>query len=286
MQEQNIHQENLLPSQQNQPGSYLTTPGIASDWTWRPHQTRVVARIVSDGNTYMAHAVGSGKTSAMIGAGMEMRRLGLVKKPMYAVPNHMLGQFTKEFYEQYPTGALQSEVVELTDVRVTVKAWAYRTPDDPRPGIGHSYVNIPGATKFTRGSEIENAETSAWGRALAAIGIKTGKGIASREEIANKEGEWERPDPHPDQRRPSRPPQPRIEPTAPTVASEAQFAEWFSWGKNTHGLEPDVMVGMLGIATERFNQMTHDELKRASVAIESKLGAPPEEAQKEGTSNG
>ncbi|MBF0456208.1 MAG: N-6 DNA methylase [Magnetococcales bacterium] len=83
-------------------GDYLTTPGISSTWKWRPHQSAVVSRIIQTGNTYMAHSVGSGKTSAMIGAGMEMRRLGLVKKPMYAVPNHMLSQFTKEFYEQYP----------------------------------------------------------------------------------------------------------------------------------------------------------------------------------------
>ena len=63
-------------------GSYLTTPGISSDWSWRPHQSAVVARIIQAGNTYMAHEVGAGKTSAMIGAGMEMRRLGLVKKKM------------------------------------------------------------------------------------------------------------------------------------------------------------------------------------------------------------
>lgn len=87
-------------------GDYLTTPGISTEWKWRPHQKRVVARIVQAGNTYMGHAVGAGKTSAMIGAGMEMRRLGLVKKPMYVVPNHMLGQFTKEFYEQYPTARI------------------------------------------------------------------------------------------------------------------------------------------------------------------------------------
>lgn len=87
-------------------GSYLTTPGISSTWSWRPHQTRVIARIIQSGNTYMAHAVGAGKTSAMIGAGMEMRRLGLARKPMYVVPNHMLGQFTKEFYEQYPTARI------------------------------------------------------------------------------------------------------------------------------------------------------------------------------------
>ena len=100
----NEHYNNLVV--QDFDGSYLTTPGVSSEWLWRPHQKRVIARIIQDGNSYMAHAVGAGKTSAMIGAGMEMRRLGLVRKPMYVVPNHMLGQFTKEFYEQYPTARI------------------------------------------------------------------------------------------------------------------------------------------------------------------------------------
>ncbi len=100
----NLEYNNLIAREFN--GDYLTTPGVSTSWSWRPHQRRVVARIIQDGNTYMAHAVGAGKTSAMIGAGMEMRRLGLVRKPMYVVPNHMLGQFTKEFYEQYPTAKI------------------------------------------------------------------------------------------------------------------------------------------------------------------------------------
>lgn len=84
-------------------GAYLETPGLNANWKLRPHQSAVVARIVQTGNTYMAHGVGAGKTSAMISSGMEMKRLGLVNKPTYVVPNHMLGQFTKEFYEQYPS---------------------------------------------------------------------------------------------------------------------------------------------------------------------------------------
>ena len=83
-------------------GGYLTTPGVHSDWRWRPHQTAVIARILQTGSTYMAHTVGAGKTSAMIGAGMEARRLGLAKKPWYVVPNHMLVQFATEFQHQYP----------------------------------------------------------------------------------------------------------------------------------------------------------------------------------------
>jgi hypothetical protein len=69
---------------------------------------------------------------------------------------------------------------------VVVKAYAYRTPDDPRPGIGHSSLTIPGATPYTRGSELENAETSAWGRALAALGFEVKKAIASADEVRSK----------------------------------------------------------------------------------------------------
>ena len=84
-------------------GSYLTTPGIAKGWQWRPHQLRAIARILQSGSTYLAHAVGAGKTSEMIAAAMEARRLGIARKPMFTVPNHMLGQFATEFYEHYPT---------------------------------------------------------------------------------------------------------------------------------------------------------------------------------------
>lgn len=91
------------------------------------------------------------------------------------------------FIEAHPEGSLQTEIVELTESRVTVKAYAYRTPDDPRPGTGHSSLNIPGSTPYTKGSEIENAETSAWGRAIAALGFEVKRGIASTEEVRNKQ---------------------------------------------------------------------------------------------------
>ena len=93
------------------------------------------------------------------------------------------------FYRAHPEGSMQSEIVELTAERVTVKAYAYRTVDDPRPGIGHSSLEIPGKTSFTKGSEIENAETSAWGRAIAALGFEVKRGLASAEEVRNKQPE-------------------------------------------------------------------------------------------------
>ena len=91
------------------------------------------------------------------------------------------------FYAEFPQGSLQSEILELTENRVTVKAYAYRTADDPRPGTGLSSEVIPGGTSFTKGSEIENAETSAWGRAIAALGFEVKRNIASRDEMRNKQ---------------------------------------------------------------------------------------------------
>ena len=83
-------------------GSWVKTPGISADWELRDFQKRVIARIIQSGNTYMAHAVGAGKTAAMVSAGMELRRLGLSRKPMFVVPNPMLRQFSLEFLHQYP----------------------------------------------------------------------------------------------------------------------------------------------------------------------------------------
>ncbi len=99
----------------------------------------------------------------------------------------------KMFYAAYPTGAVCTEAAWVSvddDVpRVWVKALAYRTPDDPHPGVGHSWMALPGTTPYTRGSELENTETSAWGRAIGATGIALDKSVASADEVRNKEGQ-------------------------------------------------------------------------------------------------
>jgi hypothetical protein len=95
------------------------------------------------------------------------------------------------FYERHPDGRLVTTDVrpsrEPDDVpRIWVEAAAYRTPDDPLPGRGWSWLVLPGTTPYTRGSEIENAETSAWGRAIGALGIGIEKSIASADEVRTK----------------------------------------------------------------------------------------------------
>lgn len=97
------------------------------------------------------------------------------------------------FYAAHPEGRLQTTQVRVTrepdDVpRVWVEAAAYRTPDDPHPGVGWSWMVLPGSTPYTRGSELENVETSAWGRAIGALGIGIDKSIASADEVRAKSG--------------------------------------------------------------------------------------------------
>lgn len=73
---------------------------------------------------------------------------------------------------------------------IVVVAAARRTPDDPAPGVGMAWEVFPGRTPYTLGSELMNAETSAWGRAIIAVGAADSKkGIVSAEEVRNRAAE-------------------------------------------------------------------------------------------------
>src|SRR5262249_51792613 len=50
----------------------------------------------------LGDVVGAGKTFTMAAAAMELKRLGLARKPLFVVPNHMLGQFSSELLTLYP----------------------------------------------------------------------------------------------------------------------------------------------------------------------------------------
>ena len=87
-------------------GSHLDYPGMSQAIHLRPHQNDAVWRGMSTGNTLLAHCVGAGKTYTMAATGMKMKQAGLVKKPMYIVPNHLLEQFAREFMQLYPNARL------------------------------------------------------------------------------------------------------------------------------------------------------------------------------------
>lgn len=91
-----------------------------------------------------------------------------------------------EFYKRYPEGSIQFEyrgVLEHNNLYIWGVAYAYRTPDDPRPGVGTAAELAEGKTTYTRASEIMNLETSAWSRALGSLGIGLSKGVATRQDV-------------------------------------------------------------------------------------------------------
>ena len=83
-------------------GSFLRFDGINPSISLRQHQKDAIARTLLGGNTLLDHVVGAGKTYTMIGAGMQMKRMNLSKKPCFVVPNHLVGQWGNEFKELYP----------------------------------------------------------------------------------------------------------------------------------------------------------------------------------------
>lgn len=84
-------------------GSILQLPGMNPDITLRPHQKNAVARILFGKNTLLAHAVGAGKTFEMIAAAQELKRLGLCRKSLVVVPNHLTEQFALDYIKLYPS---------------------------------------------------------------------------------------------------------------------------------------------------------------------------------------
>lgn len=88
-------------------GSMLTLPGYSSVAPpLKQHQKDAVWRIIQDGTALLAHTVGAGKTWTMQTAAMELKRLGIVNKSMFVIPNHMLQQFENEFRIIYPNAKL------------------------------------------------------------------------------------------------------------------------------------------------------------------------------------
>jgi hypothetical protein len=106
-----------------------------------------------------------------------------------------VAQRIAQFRDKHPHGCLRPlnpaqpyEIRQIDDATmVIVVAAAYRAPDDPLPGVGMAAEPFPGRTPYTRGSELMNAETSAWGRAIvAALAADTSLAIASQDEVRNR----------------------------------------------------------------------------------------------------
>lgn len=96
-------------------GSHLTLPGASLDIALRPHQKDAVWRAAQDGTALFDHVVGAGKTIVCVASAMESKRMGLMQKPMFVVPNHLLLQWKDSFYALYPNANIL--VAEKSDFK-------------------------------------------------------------------------------------------------------------------------------------------------------------------------
>ena len=87
-------------------GAHLSFPGQSATEALRPHQKDAIWRVLQDGTGGLYHEVGFGKTFAMAASAMELRRLGLSRKPMFVLLKSTVEQFAAEFQRLYPGARL------------------------------------------------------------------------------------------------------------------------------------------------------------------------------------
>ena len=83
-------------------GQHIHFIGMNPEIHMERHQRNAVARALYGGNSLLAHVVGAGKTYEMVAAAMESKRLGLCRKSMMVVPNHLTEQWGGDFLALYP----------------------------------------------------------------------------------------------------------------------------------------------------------------------------------------
>lgn len=160
------------------------------------------------------------------------------------------------FYREYPQGSIRTSRREFVQVGgkdfILMEALVYRNAEDRLPGTGTSMEPIPGLTPFTRGSEVENCETSVWGRALASIGMG-GKKIATTSELAGTQV---------------------VAPTVEMSEAATEFVKWFKRQKIT----PEALkltLGAMGVAVgnKRFNTVVKGMTDDQIVALKGRLAS-------------
>ena len=93
-----------------------------------------------------------------------------------------------EFREEHPTWSIRTQLVSADDHRVVVKSEIWHSgvgTEGPPSIIATGYAEEErGSSNINKTSALENAETSAVGRALAFLGL-AGTEIASADEVVN-----------------------------------------------------------------------------------------------------
>jgi N12 class adenine-specific DNA methylase/predicted RNA methylase len=162
-------------------GSHLTLPGSSEDVTLRISQKNAIWRGIQEGTALFDHVVGAGKTYACIGTAMESKRMNLIKKAMFAVPNHLLLQWKDDFYKLYPDAKVL--VAEKSDFAKENRERLFAriaTNDWDAVVVGHSSFKKIGMPQETL-DEILNEQIEDLADAINAIKAEKGERLTIKE---------------------------------------------------------------------------------------------------------
>lgn len=103
-----------------------------------------------------------------------------IKGKAYVQVNERVRYFRET--EKYNGYRMTTDIIKITPEEVTMEAKIFNAENDI---VANGFANeVRGSSFINKTSYIENCETSAWGRALANLGIGVSTSIASAEEVA------------------------------------------------------------------------------------------------------
>ena len=101
----------------------------------------------------------------------------------------MVKDRVKAFRENFPDWSIITEVVNMDELQVTIKA-SVLDPDGRVLATGHAQ-EVAGSTNINKTSHVENCETSAIGRAIGLLAIGIDDSFGSADEVANAQMQQE-----------------------------------------------------------------------------------------------
>jgi len=165
-------------AQRTYDGQFLQFPWANKDFDIYPDKKNTIWRAIQEGYGLLAHGVGGGKTILGSAIALEMRRLGMARKPMIVVHNATLESFAKEMAKMAPAARvlvgrkdeLQGSKRREFLMRIAAGDWdavviAHSTfdliADDPKVEADNMKVLIDAMTASVKGSgyaSLQNAK--------------------------------------------------------------------------------------------------------------------------------
>jgi N12 class adenine-specific DNA methylase len=171
-------------------------PGMAREidgkqFALRPHQANAAWMTVTKGTALYAHEVGTGKTYTMAAAAMELKRLGLAKKPAIIVPRSRIDATVREIQELYPNARILATGSKFTGTqrKRTIARMALGSYDVvvmTHPNIDGLPMRPETEEKFIRDEIAELDEVLEQLRANTESSDRAGKSMIKRMEKARK----------------------------------------------------------------------------------------------------